>query len=45
MEAKRPKAAAGFGDDLVGELIADMNAELGRLVSDFFNVALPSDAN
>ena len=44
MEAKRPKAAAGFGDDLVGELIADMNAELGQLVSDFFNVALPSDA-
>lgn len=33
-----------LGDDLVHALIDDMNEELGQLVSDFFNVALPADA-
>ena len=35
---------AELGEDLVHALIDDMNEELGQLVSDFFNVALPADA-
>ena len=40
-QAEQPEE---LGEDLVHALIDDINEDLGKLVSDFFNVALPADA-